>query len=205
MKRKIPLAWLQLTREKTRLLVALGGIAFADILMFMQLGFKNALFDGNVRLHENLEGDIVLINPRSNALVLMKAFPQRRLYQALAIEEVKSVAPIYVEFGEWKNPQTGEIELVQTNKTEHKEMWFGYSGAEIEQAIVAAMYEAFAQDREFTQLDIIAAIKSTQPLSRTMIEQITALREWANRRARPAAYSVAEEIEREEKYRQLEF
>ena len=104
-----------------------------------------------------------------------------------------------------KNPQTGEIELVQTNKTEHKEMWFGYSGAEIEQAIVAAMYEAFAQDREFTQLDIIAAIKSTQPLSRTMIEQITALREWANRRARPAAYSVAEEIEREEKYRQLEF
>lgn len=74
----------------------------------------------------------------------------------------------------------------------------GYSGAEIEQALVAAMYEAFAQDREFTQLDIIAAIKSTLPLSRTMTEQVTALRDWARQRARPAASSVAE-------YQRLEF
>ena len=61
----------------------------------------------------------------------------------------------------------------------------GFSGAEIEQAIVAAMYEAFAQDREFTQLDIIAALKATLPLSRTMQEQVTALRDWARQRARP--------------------
>ena len=74
----------------------------------------------------------------------------------------------------------------------------GFSGAEIEQAIVAAMYEAFAQDREFTQLNIIAALKSTLPLSRTMQEQVTALRDWARQRARPAASSVAE-------YQRMEF
>jgi SpoVK/Ycf46/Vps4 family AAA+-type ATPase len=74
----------------------------------------------------------------------------------------------------------------------------GFSGAEIEQALIAAMYEAFAQDREFTQLDIIAAIKSTLPLSRTMIEQVTALRDWARQRARPASASIAE-------YQRLEF
>ncbi|KGF73028.1 ATPase AAA [Neosynechococcus sphagnicola sy1] len=74
----------------------------------------------------------------------------------------------------------------------------GFSGAEIEQGLVAAMYEAFAQDREFTQLDIIAAIKSTLPLSKTMNEQVTALRDWARQRARPAAASVAE-------YQRLEF
>lgn len=74
----------------------------------------------------------------------------------------------------------------------------GFSGAEIEQAIVAAMYEAFAQDREFTQLDIIAAVKSTMPLSKTMNEQVTALRDWARQRARPAASSVAE-------YQRMEF
>ncbi|NER25479.1 MAG: AAA family ATPase [Symploca sp. SIO1C2] len=74
----------------------------------------------------------------------------------------------------------------------------GFSGAEIEQALIAAMYEAFAQDREFTQLDIIAAIKSTLPLSRTMTEQVTALRDWARQRARPAASSIAE-------YQRLEF
>ncbi len=74
----------------------------------------------------------------------------------------------------------------------------GFSGAEIEQALIASMYEAFAQAREFTQLDIIAAIKSTQPLSRTMIEQVTALRDWARQRARPASSSVAE-------YQRMEF
>ncbi len=74
----------------------------------------------------------------------------------------------------------------------------GFSGAEIEQALIAAMYDAFAQDREFNQLDIISAIKSTLPLSRTMTEQVTALRDWARQRARPAAASVAE-------YQRLEF
>lgn len=74
----------------------------------------------------------------------------------------------------------------------------GFSGAEIEQGIVAAMYESFAQDREFTQLDIIAAIRATLPLSRTMQEQVTALRDWARQRARPAAASIAE-------YQRMEF
>jgi SpoVK/Ycf46/Vps4 family AAA+-type ATPase len=74
----------------------------------------------------------------------------------------------------------------------------GFSGAEIEQALIAAMYEAFAQEREFTQLDIIAAIRATLPLSKTMSEQVTALRDWARQRARPAASSVAE-------YQRLEF
>jgi SpoVK/Ycf46/Vps4 family AAA+-type ATPase len=74
----------------------------------------------------------------------------------------------------------------------------GFSGAEIEQALIAAMYEAFAQDREFTQLDIIASIKATLPLSKTMSEQVTALRDWARQRARPAAASIAE-------YQRLEF
>lgn len=74
----------------------------------------------------------------------------------------------------------------------------GFSGAEIEQGLIAAMYDAFAQEREFTQLDIIAAIKATLPLSRTMTEQVTALRDWARQRARPAAASVAE-------YQRMEF
>ncbi len=74
----------------------------------------------------------------------------------------------------------------------------GFSGAEIEQAIIAAMYEAFAQEREFTQLDIISSVKSTTPLSRTMEEQVRALRDWARVRARPAATTVAE-------YQRMEF
>ncbi len=92
-----------------------------------------------------------------------------------------------------RRSETTRFDLEQLGKVSE-----GFSGAEIEQAIIAAMYEAFAQDREFTQLDIIAAIKSTLPLSRTMMEQVTALRDWARQRARPASASVAE-------YQRLEF
>ncbi|BAZ50467.1 DevC protein [Nostoc sp. NIES-4103] len=107
MSSKIPLSWLQLTREKTRLAVALAGIAFADILMFMQLGFRDALYYSNVRLHSSLQGDIVLINTQSNAVLAMKSFSQRRLYKALDLQSVQSVHPIYLDYTSWKNPITG--------------------------------------------------------------------------------------------------
>ena len=103
---KIPLAWLQLSRQKIRLMVAIAGIGFADILMFMQLGFRDALFDSAVTLHKNLEGDIFLISPQSTALIAMKSFPHRRLYQALGFKGVKSISPVYLELALWKNPET---------------------------------------------------------------------------------------------------
>ncbi|SRR5579875_28352 len=66
----------------------------------------------------------------------------------------------------------------------------GFSGAEIEQAIISAMYEAFADNgREFNQFDIIRAIEATKPLSQSMAEQVTALRDWAQERARMASRS----------------
>ena len=104
---KIPLAWLQLTREKTRLAIALAGIAFADILMFMQLGFRDSLYYSNVRFHQSLQGDIVLISRQSSALLAMKSFSQRRLYKALDLQQVQSVHPIYLDYTSWKNPITG--------------------------------------------------------------------------------------------------
>lgn len=104
---KIPLSWLQLTREKSRLAVALAGIAFADILMFMQIGFRDALYYSNVRLHGSLKGDIVLINKQSNALLAMEHFSQVRLYKALELQAVKSVHPIYLDYTTWRNPFTG--------------------------------------------------------------------------------------------------
>ncbi len=101
----IPLAWLQLTRRKSRLIIALAGIAFAVILMFMQLGFSDALYDSNVRVHSQLQGEIVLISPQSIALSGLKSFSQRRLYQAAGFEGVKSVSPLYLDFAFWENPE----------------------------------------------------------------------------------------------------
>ena len=101
----IPLAWLQLVREKVRLLIALAGIGFAVILMFMQLGFRDALFDSAIRLHQSFQGDVFLISPQSTALIAMRSFSQRRLYQALGFENVASISPVYLDFALWKNPE----------------------------------------------------------------------------------------------------
>ncbi|MFN6236715.1 ABC transporter permease DevC [Microcystis sp.] len=103
---KISTAWLQLKHEKMRLMVAIGGISFAVVLIFMQLGLRVALFDSAVALYSKLEGDIFLLSPRSTALIAMENFSERRLYQTLAFPEVKRVIPIYLGFSQWKNPQT---------------------------------------------------------------------------------------------------
>ncbi|MBD2448481.1 FtsX-like permease family protein [Nostoc sp. FACHB-152] len=112
MNQKIPLAWLQMTRDKTRLAVALAGIGFADILMFTQLGFRDALYYSNVQFHSSLQGDIVLINRQSNAILSMKSFSQRRLYKALDLPTVQSVHPIYLDYTIWKNPDTGRTRTI---------------------------------------------------------------------------------------------
>ena len=101
---KTPLAWLQLSKEKIRLLIALAGISFADILMFMQLGFRDALFDSAVIPHKGLNGDIFLMSPKTNSIVAPRGFARRRLYEVLGIEGVKAVYPLYINFAPWKDP-----------------------------------------------------------------------------------------------------
>ncbi|MBD1885115.1 ABC transporter permease DevC [Microcoleus vaginatus] len=105
---KIPLAWAQLTREKMRLVIALAGIGFADLLMFMQFGFRDALFESSITFHSKLKGDIFITSTQSTALIAMKSFPQRRLYQALSFNGVTSISPVYLGFGLWKNPDPNQ-------------------------------------------------------------------------------------------------
>jgi len=102
------LAWRQLRQERVRFLVAIVGVAFAVILVFMQFGFNDALFRSAVRVHERLVGDLVLINPKSPFLVGMKGFSRRRLYQARGFPGVASVVGVYTGLGSWRNPDTGK-------------------------------------------------------------------------------------------------
>jgi putative ABC transport system permease protein len=104
--RKTPLAWLQITREKTRLAVALAGIAFADILMFLQLGFKDALYDSSVRPHYTFQGDLILINSQFETFFSVTSFPRERLLQAAGFDGVESVNYLYAATARWRNPET---------------------------------------------------------------------------------------------------
>jgi hypothetical protein len=67
----------------------------------------------------------------------------------------------------------------------------GFAGAEIEQSVIAAMFEAFTEGREVETRDVLRALKSTVPLSETMEEQIKELRDWARTRARPASLDTS--------------
>lgn len=59
----------------------------------------------------------------------------------------------------------------------------GFVGAEIEQVVISALFEAFSENRTLKEEDLYKVIKNTVPLSTTQSEQILAIREWANERA----------------------
>ncbi len=71
-----------------------------------------------------------------------------------------------------------------------------FSGAEIEEAINSALYDAFYAQRELSYVDVVLAIRQTVPLATTMAEQIDSLRDWAKGRARHAsgAQFMAEDV-----------
>lgn len=59
----------------------------------------------------------------------------------------------------------------------------GYSGAEIEQAVIAGLFDAFAERRPLRRDDLLRAVHNMVPLSVTQAEQIQEIRNWANVRA----------------------
>lgn len=102
--RRTPLAWLQLSHQRIRLIVAILGVAFSIILIFTQLGIRAMLFDGVTLLPEHLNGDLYLLSSYSEN-IRNSSFASIYLYQADAIEGVASASPLYVEMGEWVDPK----------------------------------------------------------------------------------------------------
>jgi len=101
---RAPLGWLQLKHRPLRLVVAVSGIAFAVLLIMMQLGFRTALFESSVRLHQKLNYDIALFSDDSVFVVRPQEFSIYRLYQALGDEAVVDAMPVYLFPAVWKNP-----------------------------------------------------------------------------------------------------
>jgi len=69
-----PLAWKNLTHDVRRLAVAVSGVAFAVILIFMELGFLNALLESTVQLLRRLKGEIVIVSRAQYALIAAERF-----------------------------------------------------------------------------------------------------------------------------------
>jgi putative ABC transport system permease protein len=103
---RTPLAWRNLIHERTRLMVAIAGVTFAVTIIFMNLGFLGALALTAYQTYENINASLFLISPQTLELSSTEPFPIERMYQAAGIEGVTHVMPMYVGYGQWRNPDT---------------------------------------------------------------------------------------------------
>jgi putative ABC transport system permease protein len=108
----IPLALLQLRREKKRVAAAVTGIFFAVLLMLVQLGFQDALL-ASAGLHINaFNCDVILASPHYQYLIQPDSIPERRIYQAAADPRVARITPLYIGSAPWKNPLTRQERVI---------------------------------------------------------------------------------------------
>ena len=92
----LPLAWLQLKRQPVKYLVAIAGIGFAALLMYMQIGFQSGLLTSSTTFYAALDADLILISPRTVSSGSFSQFPQSQLFRANGYQEVETVVPMYV-------------------------------------------------------------------------------------------------------------
>lgn len=106
------LAFKQLRHNRVRLLVAVAGIAFADLLMFLQVGFRDGLFRAAVAIHEQLDADLAIVDTAYENMFNAGQYSRRLLESCLAHPQVEGVAPLYVGRTEWRNPVNGRLSRI---------------------------------------------------------------------------------------------
>jgi putative ABC transport system permease protein len=103
---RTPIAWRNVTHRKVRSFVALSGVSFSVLLVFMQLGFYFAVLASSTAVYRALDADIFLTSPLYVYLGRTGTIPRERLYQAEGIPGVRDVAPFYADIEVWRNPET---------------------------------------------------------------------------------------------------
>ena len=104
---RLPIGWLQLTHNKSRLAAALAGVAFANVLIFVQLGFLGALVDSAKMPYKMINADVLIYASDTNTLSDAGTLPRQRMFEALAFDEVASVTPVYIGGLDWLRPDGG--------------------------------------------------------------------------------------------------
>ncbi|HEV2559235.1 MAG TPA: ABC transporter permease DevC [Microvirga sp.] len=101
---RLPIGWLQLVHNKARFAAALAGVAFATLLVLMQLGFLGALI-GSIKLpYDAMSADILITASDMNTLADGSPLPRQRMFEALAVEDVARATPLYTGKVDWRQP-----------------------------------------------------------------------------------------------------
>ena len=94
--RRLPIGWLQLSHNKGRLLAAVSGVAFANLLVFMQLGIMGALNGSTLAPYGLLDSDIILSSQEGNTLTDSEPVARVRMFQALGVAGVSNATPLFI-------------------------------------------------------------------------------------------------------------
>ena len=100
-----PLAWKNLLHNKVRTAVALAGVGFAVILIFMQMGFKGAVRKTATQIYDALDFDLMLRSPAYLHLTEPRSFPRERVFQAASLPSIADAQPFYLGLSEWQAPE----------------------------------------------------------------------------------------------------
>lgn len=100
------LAWRQLLHDRTKLIAAICGVLFATVLVFMQIGFKDALFAGASSSPTKMNGDLFLMHKQTEAMWRPVRFERSELMRALGHPEVASAYPMYMGLAQFKDTET---------------------------------------------------------------------------------------------------
>lgn len=100
---KTPLVLYNLLHQPLRASVAVLGVAFAILLIFMQLGFYGSAELSAVTLYDALDFDLLVRSRDYLCLTTAQPFPRYRLQQVSGHSEVASAAPVYIDWQLWRN------------------------------------------------------------------------------------------------------
>jgi putative ABC transport system permease protein len=106
---RTPLAWKNLVHNKVRTSVALAGVGFAVILIFMQLGFLGAVRKTATQIYDALDFDLMLRSPAYLHLTEPRTFPRERVFQAASLPKIAQAQPFYLGLSEWQSPQPEDV------------------------------------------------------------------------------------------------
>lgn len=161
------LSWRQLRAERSRLLAAMAGVMFACVLVFMQIGFRAALFDSATALISAMRAELFLMNPLTTASFRPEPLPRIRAQQALALPEVRQSVPVYLAQTSWRNPENGSRRTIQLVGFDIESDAMGFRGLEA-QAAALKQPDAVAFDRrsrpEFGDVERLLADRAGAPL-----------------------------------------
>ncbi len=100
------LSWHNLIHDKPRTAVALAGVVFALLLIFLELGFLGSVVTTATVIYDHLDFDVLLTSPEYIDIRKTGTLPRYRLNQAAALPQVTGAEPLYIGLNVWKHPFT---------------------------------------------------------------------------------------------------